>query len=1026
MTRRLSLLLVLLGVALPLHADEVPRKADPAIAAWRDARKAGNTARARAIASASHLDLASLGADMVAKQLEATKPRFHLGTVVDELVALRADAGHRRGLDGLDRLIARLRPADPEVIAREFRLASSAKQLAGLDPGNPEHRARVQRIRAFVEAQRVSGSYPSWQVYHRLGRGAGLAAYDKAAAYASSSGLHIAAARSYFAGGVMALRAKDHAGAMERGARSLEHAHIAGEPRAIHQGASLLAGAHQRQGNFEKAADIVAANMPTEAWQSRSQRHAYYVVAYKVQARANRPKAMLQTARHMHENASALGRTGAIVHALESLARAEEGIGQRAEAIAHYQEALRLDLSKHPQLAQAIRGGLAGIWNALGRFDEGEAAARKALTLSQQLGDRRNEALNLLRLAHALGGQKRWDESLAAARKSLSLSDTPRGAAEAKRHLAALLWRAGEEDRALAMLAEAASAYREQGDVSGEAFALWRTGVYRLLRNENEKALALADRSAGLLHPSHSFYERIVRLRAAAFYGLNRYEESAKAARESVQRRLRTLSGLAASDTWLPQRNLAAAAGYGIRSAWMLAKGDDAARWIAEAFEIMESSRALQLNAALRDNRAASLAVLPPALVRAEAASQEGVAKAHAGLVRESTKTPRSQTAIAHWQMALDRAWKERDRIIASIERVSRRAAVAAAAKPASLPDFRSLLRPGDAWIAWTEAGNRIMALCIRQDAARLFDLGERRLIEEKIEAWRRALAVPGSDDQDAAKHLYALLVHPMAPLLDGVDRLIASPSGALASIPLAALVTTKGRRLIERLEVLYAPSATSYAILASDVRSVRPSEGLLGVIGPAYEGTGLPELEHAADEARRVEQPFPASRRVRLAGREATLSALRARIGAQPQAWRALHVCAHAFADPQRPERNGAVLAKGEMLHVDLVRRMRIPADLVVLSCCDGARGTPTAGEGQRGLVRAFLVAGAHRVVASCWRVSDKHTPAFMGRLYEAWQGEGHALPAALRTAQLERIHAGGALAHPYYWASFVAWGLP
>jgi CHAT domain-containing protein len=174
------------------------------------------------------------------------------------------------------------------------------------------------------------------------------------------------------------------------------------------------------------------------------------------------------------------------------------------------------------------------------------------------------------------------------------------------------------------------------------------------------------------------------------------------------------------------------------------------------------------------------------------------------------------------------------------------------------------------------------------------------------------------------------------------------------------------------------------------------------------------------------VARPFAASRRTRFEGEEAGLDRLLEHLQGVDGSLRALHVAAHAFVDPDRPERNGIVLSGGEMLRVDRVRHLRIHSDLVVLSCCDSARGTPTAGEGQRGLVRAFLVAGAQRVVASCWRVSDAQTPEFMGRLYEAWQGEGMSLPGALRAAQLERLQAGGKLAHPYYWAAFVAWGLP
>ncbi len=92
----------------------------------------------------------------------------------------------------------------------------------------------------------------------------------------------------------------------------------------------------------------------------------------------------------------------------------------------------------------------------------------------------------------------------------------------------------------------------------------------------------------------------------------------------------------------------------------------------------------------------------------------------------------------------------------------------------------------------------------------------------------------------------------------------------------------------------------------------------------------------------------------------------------------------------------------------------------LVVLSACHTAEGTPELGQGVYGLRRAFIVAGAQTVVASLWSVDDQVTRKLMVEYYtELTHGRGRA--EAMQAAMM-RIRT--AYPHPHYWAPFIVIG--
>jgi len=143
------------------------------------------------------------------------------------------------------------------------------------------------------------------------------------------------------------------------------------------------------------------------------------------------------------------------------------------------------------------------------------------------------------------------------------------------------------------------------------------------------------------------------------------------------------------------------------------------------------------------------------------------------------------------------------------------------------------------------------------------------------------------------------------------------------------------------------------------------------------------------------------------------------------------VHFATHSLLNNQHPELSGVVLSlvdeQGEprdgFLRLHEIYNLKLNADLVVLSSCQTALGKQIKGEGLVGLTRGFMYAGAPRVVASLWKVSDTATAELMRRFYENILNAKLRPAAALRVAQVSLLKEKQ-WAAPYYWAGFVLQG--
>ena len=288
-----------------------------------------------------------------------------------------------------------------------------------------------------------------------------------------------------------------------------------------------------------------------------------------------------------------------------------------------------------------------------------------------------------------------------------------------------------------------------------------------------------------------------------------------------------------------------------------------------------------------------------------------------------------------------------------------------------------------------------------------------------------------------AAAELFELLIAPIEHELRGAEVLCIVPDESLWCVPFAALLDERGRFLVERAAIVYAPSLTVYREIASRRPRAARAPRVLAVADPAveraaaaelkifYPGESFGALAGAEREGHALCAVYDACQVLDRA--KATEARIKKELGTQT----IVHFATHGIFDDRNPMYSRLVLRRGDdpeedgSLEAWEIARLRLRADLVVLSACDTARGKIGGGEGVVGMVWSFFVAGARSTVATQWRIETKSAADLMIAFHGALRAapEPLAKARALRAAQL-RILGNPATRHPFYWAGFVLFG--
>ena len=266
---------------------------------------------------------------------------------------------------------------------------------------------------------------------------------------------------------------------------------------------------------------------------------------------------------------------------------------------------------------------------------------------------------------------------------------------------------------------------------------------------------------------------------------------------------------------------------------------------------------------------------------------------------------------------------------------------------------------------------------------------------------------------------IHRLVFGGISDFLQG-EELVIVPDGPLYFVPFAALrESIQSKYFFELFRIRLFPSLTSMKIIADSPQDYhRNSDGLL--VGDPYndEIKSLPAARQEVIFIGRWTGIKP------LIGEEATKAVVLQHLDSVAL----IHIAAHGAVETgevllaPNPKRTSDI-AKGEdcILTMAEVLTVGVRARLVVLSCCHSGQGKLMS-EGNIGIARAFIAAGARSVLVSLSAIDDEATLIFMKEFYKEML-KGSTASKAL-TKAMECLRNSTEFCELRYWAPFVLIG--
>jgi CHAT domain-containing protein/Tfp pilus assembly protein PilF len=773
-------------------------------------------------------------------------------------------------------------------------------------------------------------------------------------------------------------------------------------------------------------------------------------------------------------------------NALTNIGKIYNDAADWEKALEFYAQALAVYVSLGSKESEAITLNNIGIaYSESGEYVKALDYLQRSLPLYRSFANKNSEVytlLNIGRVYRRSGESKKALEYFTQAQAIQRETGNQLLQGETLIQIGTVLSDEGQYDKALEHHRQAVQIERTAGNLRREAVALRSVGeVYNLLEQPNKALEHFAPalsifRNIGDLNHAATVLEGIAR----AEQKLGKFEEARKNITESLAliETVRSRSGslqLRASYRATVER----AYEFYVDLLMQQHAKIPSAGFDAEALKVTERGRARSLLEKLSEARIDIRQGIDAGLIEKERDLKRVMnAKAQREMNLKARKG--SLDEIATLRKEISALEDEYQQVQASIRKSSPQYSALTQPQPLGLKEIQQLLDPGTVLLEYALGDARSYLWVVTPDSLRSFELPKRaeidkaarqvsdslvaRSVVKSLEtvAQRRARIAQGDAKfQQTAAELSRMILAPAAGEI-GNKRLLIVADGALHYVPFAALSVASNRPIVLDHEVINLPSASSFAVQRQNLANRKPAPKSVAVIADPVFSTNDPRLRSAApakdsttqDSTRIIEHlpggpngqlsiqrlPFTRSEAndiIAVAPPNSSMKALDFRANRsivtsdELSKYRYVHFATHGYLDTSRAGLSAIVLsmvdAEGKpqdgFLRTHDIYNLKLPAELVVLSACETGLGKEIEGEGLEGLTRAFMYAGARRVVVSLWNVNDKATAALMQRVYVEMLRRNKTPAAALRAAQIEMLRTKQ-WESPYYWAAFVMQG--
>ncbi|MDW3193419.1 MAG: CHAT domain-containing tetratricopeptide repeat protein [Cytophagales bacterium] len=366
------------------------------------------------------------------------------------------------------------------------------------------------------------------------------------------------------------------------------------------------------------------------------------------------------------------------------------------------------------------------------------------------------------------------------------------------------------------------------------------------------------------------------------------------------------------------------------------------------------------------------------------------------------------------------------------------------------IPDFEDIreqvLEENQQLISYFLSPDYIFILGLNAQEVDVQRVSRTEAFDENFDTFRRAINNPSSFETleenfnaftESGYFLYQQLVEPLDP---GNESIVIIPDDKLFLLPFEILMKSPAKEAVSNYKDLafllkdhtisYSTSGTTLFNFKNNTLPAEVNQVLTMAPSFALDSdqdqlrSGLKDLKWSTDEIQSVAAYFNTHAFV---AEQATEQAFLE----EAQNYEILHIASHGILDDSESGSSKIAFALNQedslsdgYLHDYELMRVRLDAELAVLSACNTGYGKVAKAEGVINLARGFFISGCQSVVMTLWLANDHSTARLMDNFYDGL-ANGLRKDQALRSAKLQFLESADRVqAHPFYWAAFVASG--